>query len=169
MGAGCWLLDATHLAQTAVTPAGVCADQLGMSPVTLHVKRAPPCYVETRPCCLRYLQEDTFSPTMTCQETLVFHAGVMLGGQQWSCHRNRAERVEEVLAAVGLRHSKDTLVGGCSTLLWPNSLQNICVIEVAAKCVYRSSSKVLCAMMICDMQQQARRLAVEMAAQLLLT
>jgi ABC-type multidrug transport system ATPase subunit len=61
--------------------------------------------------CTCHTQEDTFTPTMTCQETLAFYAGVMLGGQQWSCHKSRAGRVEEVLAAVGLRHSKDTLVG----------------------------------------------------------
>lgn len=54
-------------------------------------------------------QEDTFVPTMTCQETLAFYGGVTLGGAKWN-RASRRERVEEVLAAVGLAHTAHTLV-----------------------------------------------------------
>lgn len=48
-------------------------------------------------------------PTMTCQETLAFYGGVSLGGAKWT-RASRNERVEEVLAAVGLGHTAHTLV-----------------------------------------------------------
>lgn len=54
-------------------------------------------------------------PTMTCKETLGFYSGVSLGGSEWP-RAKRAERVEEVLAAVGLAHAVNTLVG-CGQLL----------------------------------------------------
>lgn len=54
-------------------------------------------------------QEDTFVPTMTCRETLAFYGGVTLGGPDWG-RAQRNERVEEVLAAVGLAHASHTLV-----------------------------------------------------------
>jgi hypothetical protein len=46
---------------------------------------------------------------MTCQETLAFYGGVTLGGAKWT-RASRAERVAEVLAAVGLAHTAHTLV-----------------------------------------------------------
>lgn len=48
---------------------------------------------------------------MTSQETLAFYGGVTLGGEKWN-RRSRQERVQEVLAAVGLMHAADTLVRG---------------------------------------------------------
>lgn len=58
------------------------------------------------------MQEDTFVPTMTCKETLAFYSGVSLGGKEWP-RAKRIERVEEVLAAVGLAHTVNTLVSCC--------------------------------------------------------
>lgn len=54
------------------------------------------------------LQDDTFTPTQTSQETLTFYAAVTLG-EGWS-HSSRKGRVAEVLDAVGLGHAADTLV-----------------------------------------------------------
>jgi hypothetical protein len=48
---------------------------------------------------------------MTCKETLAFYGGVSLGGKEWP-RAKRIERVEEVLAAVGLAHTVNTLVSG---------------------------------------------------------
>lgn len=53
-------------------------------------------------------QENTFIPTMTSQETLMFYAGVTLG-ENWP-HSKRKERVAAVLAAVGLAESAHTPV-----------------------------------------------------------
>jgi len=65
------------------------------------------------------MQENTFIPTMTTQETLAFYAGVTLG-ENWP-RSKRKERVAAVLAAVGLADSAHTLVsewvGGCKHAL----------------------------------------------------
>ncbi|KAF8066171.1 abcG22 [Scenedesmus sp. PABB004] len=55
-------------------------------------------------------QEDNFVPTMTTAETLRFYARVILPAT-WPTAR-RAERLSEVLDAVGLGHAQHTLVGG---------------------------------------------------------
>lgn len=54
------------------------------------------------------LQEDTFIATMSSAETLTFYAGVTLGSN-WT-RATWAQRVDEVLAAVGLKHAAHTLV-----------------------------------------------------------
>ncbi len=54
------------------------------------------------------MQEDTFVPTMSSQETLAFYAGVMLG-KDWSSV-SRRQRVTQVLGAMGLSKSADTPV-----------------------------------------------------------
>jgi len=57
------------------------------------------------PCCP---QDDNFIPTMSGQETLSFHAGVLLG-DGWT-REARMDRVSEVLSVVGLGHAAGTLV-----------------------------------------------------------
>ena len=61
----------------------------------------------TAPC---PLQEDNFVPTMTTKETLTFYSNMVIPSS-WTSKR-RQERVEEVLAAMGLSQSYHTLVGG---------------------------------------------------------
>lgn len=56
-------------------------------------------------------QDDTFIPTMSTKETLTFYAGVTLG-DGWS-RASRTARAAEVLEAVGLGHTVDTLVSRC--------------------------------------------------------
>eukprot|EP00882_Tetradesmus_deserticola_P028957 GHRQ01032306.1.p1 GENE.GHRQ01032306.1~~GHRQ01032306.1.p1 ORF type:complete len:110 (-),score=58.27 GHRQ01032306.1:395-724(-) len=53
-------------------------------------------------------QEDNFVPTMTTKETLTFYASVILPSS-WAASK-KAERVVEVLDAVGLGHTHKTLV-----------------------------------------------------------
>lgn len=64
------------------------------------------------------MQEDTFIPTCTTKETLAFYAGVTLGAG-WT-RSSKRERVAQVLEAVGLGHTADTLVsvGFCSGCWW---------------------------------------------------
>jgi ABC-type multidrug transport system ATPase subunit len=54
-------------------------------------------------------QEDTFLPTMTVGETCALHAVLLL--PRGTPARVAGERVEGVLAAMGLLHARDTLVG----------------------------------------------------------
>jgi ABC-type multidrug transport system ATPase subunit len=71
------------------------------------------CSKEPILCCRRLLcrlQEDNFVPTMTTKETLTFYSNMVIPSN-WTAKR-RQERVEEVLAAMGLAHSHHTLVGG---------------------------------------------------------
>lgn len=53
-------------------------------------------------------QEDTFIPTMSCQETLEFYAAMTL--PQRMARTQRMARVAEALAAVGLSAAASTLV-----------------------------------------------------------
>jgi ABC-type multidrug transport system ATPase subunit len=61
------------------------------------------------------MQEDTFIPTMSSRETQAFYAGVTLG-KPWS-RSTRKQRVAQVLDAVGLSESADTLVSS-SCITW---------------------------------------------------
>lgn len=54
------------------------------------------------------LQEDNFLPTMTVHETLTFYATLQLPDS--NTKHQRQERIAEVLAAMGLSHTVDTLV-----------------------------------------------------------
>jgi hypothetical protein len=53
------------------------------------------------------LQEDNFIPAMTARETLCFYADISL---PLNSRAGRSQRVEEVLAAVGLAAAANTLV-----------------------------------------------------------
>ena len=55
-----------------------------------------------------FVQEDTFIPTMTCNETLAFYAAVLLSGGS----QQRRQQVKEVIREMGLATSSDTLVRG---------------------------------------------------------
>lgn len=55
-------------------------------------------------------QEDTFLPTMTVAETCALHAALTL--PRGTPAAQTAERISEVLAAMGMLHASDTLVGG---------------------------------------------------------
>jgi ATP-binding cassette subfamily G (WHITE) protein 2 len=55
-------------------------------------------------------QADNFVPTMTAQETLAFFADMVLPAAMSAAQK--AARVQEVLAALGLSHTAHTLVGG---------------------------------------------------------
>jgi ABC-type multidrug transport system ATPase subunit len=54
------------------------------------------------------VQEDNFLPTMTVHETLTFYATLQLPDSNTKAQRQ--ERIAEVLAAMGLSHTVDTLV-----------------------------------------------------------
>eukprot|EP00879_Flechtneria_rotunda_P001281 GHRR01001430.1.p1 GENE.GHRR01001430.1~~GHRR01001430.1.p1 ORF type:complete len:214 (+),score=57.94 GHRR01001430.1:477-1118(+) len=53
-------------------------------------------------------QDDNFLPTMTVHETCSYYAALLLP-RSWSGSQRR-ERIREVLAAMGLSHTNDTLV-----------------------------------------------------------
>ncbi|KAI8463050.1 MAG: P-loop containing nucleoside triphosphate hydrolase protein [Monoraphidium minutum] len=55
-------------------------------------------------------QEDTFLPAMTVGETCALHAALTL--PRGTPQTQTAERIGEVLAAMGMLHARDTLVGG---------------------------------------------------------
>lgn len=55
-------------------------------------------------------QEDTFLPTMTVGETCSLHAALTL--PRGTPQEHTAARIDEVLAAMGMLHARDTLVGG---------------------------------------------------------
>lgn len=55
-------------------------------------------------------QHDNFLPAMTARETMHFYATLQLP-KSWGAAPRR-ERVAQVLAAMGLAHAQDTLVGG---------------------------------------------------------
>ncbi len=55
-------------------------------------------------------QEDSFLPTMTVAETCRLHAALTL--PRGTPRGQMAERTDEVLAAMGMLHARDTLVGG---------------------------------------------------------
>ena len=55
-------------------------------------------------------QGDGFLPAMTVRETADYHAALLLPGRWGRAARNA--RVSQVLAAMGLSHAGDTLVGG---------------------------------------------------------
>lgn len=95
------------------------------------------------------LQDDNFVPTMTAQETLGFYASVLL--PRGTSRAARDARIQQVLAAMGISHVKQTLVrlaagcclghhgmfhviGSCSKALcyykqhcWPAALLRPCV------------------------------------------
>jgi ATP-binding cassette subfamily G (WHITE) protein 2 len=54
-------------------------------------------------------QEDTFLPTMTVGETCALHAALTL--PRGTPQQQTAQRIDEVLAAMGMLHARDTLVG----------------------------------------------------------
>ena len=54
-------------------------------------------------------QEDSFLPTMTVAETLALHAALTL--PRGTDRRTMGARTDEVLAAMGMLHARDTLVG----------------------------------------------------------
>lgn len=58
--------------------------------------------------CHNALQEDTFIPTMSCQETLEFYAAMSL--PQSASRAQKKARVAEALGAVGLSAAASTLV-----------------------------------------------------------
>jgi hypothetical protein len=60
------------------------------------------------------MQEDNFIPAMTARETLAFYADITLPAKSSAV---RSQRVEQVLAAVGLTAAANTLVGGVSAVL----------------------------------------------------
>ena len=53
-------------------------------------------------------QDDNFLPTMTVSETCTFYATLLLPNS--TSKAQRQERIAEVLAAMGLAHTVDTLV-----------------------------------------------------------
>eukprot|EP00877_Chromochloris_zofingiensis_P013185 jgi/Chrzof1/811/Cz01g29200.t1 len=55
-------------------------------------------------------QEDNFLPTMTVAETCMYY-GTLVLPQKWN-GRMRMDRINEVLTAMGLKHTENTLVGG---------------------------------------------------------
>jgi hypothetical protein len=64
------------------------------------------------PTCPPPLQADNFVPTMTTEETLAFFAALMLPARMSGA--DKAARVKEVLAALGLSHTAHTLVGAAA-------------------------------------------------------
>jgi ABC-type Mn2+/Zn2+ transport system ATPase subunit len=58
----------------------------------------------------RLPQEDNFVATMTTSETLNFYASIILPSSQAKAERK--QRVADVLAAMGLKHRQQSLVGG---------------------------------------------------------
>lgn len=56
-------------------------------------------------------QEDNFQPAMTVAETCELHAALTL--PRCTPAAQAAGRIDEVLAAMGMLHTRDTLVSGC--------------------------------------------------------
>lgn len=74
----------------------------------MHQGAVAACYQHT--CALHVLlQDDNFMPTMTVLETCSYFATLTLP-RKWTKH-TRKDRITEVLAAMGLSHTLNTLVG----------------------------------------------------------
>jgi hypothetical protein len=87
-------------------------------PVALHLtpQPAPPPPRHPTPAATPPLQADNFVPTMTTEETLAFFAALILPAHMGSA--DKAARVKEVLAALGLSHTAHTLVGAAAAACW---------------------------------------------------
>jgi hypothetical protein len=89
-------LPCVSLVLRSSTPGAAC---VGVAPLDRPRPGAPP-----------PRQADNFLPTLSVRETALFYATMQLPGS-WSAAQRR-ERIAQVLAAMGLAHTEDTLVGG---------------------------------------------------------